>query len=161
MAAHCRSTVTAGRTSGPYAQHGLRAPEPALGAKGMTTGDDPLAHPRVRWCPLTATVESLQIRHSAFPSRCAVWAGDNADQPRQTLFVAQVTGIRYARTTDGLYIAYQVAGQGPPDLVATPSGIAAFVNHPRPARRSAPDVPIGARVDSSRSDVRCACYGAR
>lgn len=44
------------------------------------------------------------------------------DQPRQTLFVAQATGTRYARTTDDLYIAYQVAGEGPPDLVATPGG---------------------------------------
>jgi len=37
--------------------------------------------------------------------------------------VAQVSGTRYARTTDGLYIAYQVAGEGPPDLVATPGGV--------------------------------------
>ncbi|MGH9135889.1 MAG: adenylate/guanylate cyclase domain-containing protein [Acidimicrobiales bacterium] len=36
--------------------------------------------------------------------------------------MAQVTDTRYARTTDGLYIAYQVAGEGPPDLVATAGG---------------------------------------
>ena len=43
--------------------------------------------------------------------------------PASRLLGVEIPEVRYARTVDGVHIAYQVAGDGPLDLVIVASGL--------------------------------------